>query len=295
MNTNANNENKLNIKLTNKIDLFFHEHKAEKFLPLLKIINLLEIITFDYMSFDYSQEEGKIFKQVYKYCYENFYTSFTSVKAHNFKVFYKLISNYRKSLPVGGVILVNKEKEFLCVVNKHDEMNFPMGKQDFADEGSLKITALRELGEEAGIWLTEKEFEKYDKYIEYRCQYYGRKTKRFQLYIIEDFDKDRVDLNHTRRGEITGLVWVKPHQVVQVVNMENKSNIPKNKLLHNLNSKGVFYMSWFIRKIIPQSRTQWNPFETFGSEDSSKAEVYKDLCVLKEPYFAARNFNLSKH
>ena len=54
-------------------------------------------------------------------------------------------------------------------------------------------------------------------------------------------------------------------------------------------------MSWFIRKIIPQSITQWNPFETFGSEDSSKAEVYKDLCVLKEPYFAARNFNLSKH
>ena len=275
--TNVVDADKIYTTLKNKIDLFFHENKDEKFVPLLKIINFLETVTYDYIASINSREERNIFAQVYKYCYENFNKIFTSVKADNFSDFHKFISNHRKRSPVGGAILVNENKEFLCVINKRDEMNFPMGKQDFADEASLKITALRELGEEAGIWLTEEEFEKVDKYVEYR-QRCGGKTKLYRLYVVEGFCKDRVDISYTKRGEVTGLAWVQPQQIVD---MRNKRKIPKNKLIHNLDRKGAFDVSCFIRKIIPQSRTQCNPFDTFGNEDNCKSEVFKDLCVNK--------------
>ena len=286
--TNANKEIELN-KTFRKIDQFFHERKAEKFIPLLKIINFLEVVTYDYIASIDSKKKRKIFDKVYEYCFENFTTRFTSVKANNPSDFVKHISNYRRHLPVGGVILVNKKKEFLCVVNKHDDVNFPMGKQDYADERSLKITALRELGEEAGIWLSEEEFEKVGKYIEYRL-YYGGKLKRFHFYIIEGFNK-KVDLNHSRRGEIARLVWMKPQQVMQ---MGNNTKISKNELLHDSDEKGAFSISWFIRKIILKSETQHNPFRTFGKKENCKAEVYNDVCIKKEPYFANRNYKLSK-
>ena len=288
--SNMTDQTKLKVELRNKIDQFFHEN--QKHIPLLKIINFLETVTYDYIASIQSIEERSAFAEVYKYCYENFRTSFPCVNANNHADFRRSILNYRKRLPAGGVILVNENIEFLCVVNNRDEVNFPMGKQDFADGGSLKVTALRELGEEAGVWLSEEEFKRADKYVEYRQYRHGRKTKLYHFYVIEAFEKSRVDLGHTKRGEVTGLVWVKPGKILNM--KKRKRKIEKSELFGLSGGKGALDVSCFIRKIITQSTTDCNPFETFGSENKSKAEVFRDLSTNKEPYFAAKNLNLSK-
>ena len=282
-------QTKLKVEIRNKIDQFFHEN--QKHIPLLKIINFLEVVTYDYIASDESIKERNAFAEVYKYCYENFKTSFPCVKSNSHADFRRSILNHRKRLPAGGAILVNENIEFLCVVNNRREVNFPMGKQDFADAGSLKVTALRELGEEAGVWLSEEEFEMADRYVEYR-QHCGRKTKVYHFYVIEGFEKSRVDLGHTKRGEIAGLAWVKPGKILNM--KKRKSRVEKSELFGSSGEKGALDVSCFIRKIITQSGTDRNPFETFGSEDKSKAEVFRDLCTNKEAYFSAKKLNLLK-
>ena len=50
-------------------------------------------------------------------------------------------------MPVSALILVNEVGEFLCVVEKHEGekvLNFPVGKEDYADNKDLEVTAFRE-------------------------------------------------------------------------------------------------------------------------------------------------------
>ena len=57
----------------------------------------------------------------------------------------------KKKLSCGGVVLLNNKRILLVVTEDNlgrAVLNLPMGKSDHADEGNLKVTSVRELGEE---------------------------------------------------------------------------------------------------------------------------------------------------
>ena len=254
------------IILHNTINEFFNKHSNVKRLPLLKIINFLEDITYDYLERNKSLKEKIVFAEIYKYCHRHFQTSFEGVNEKYFKSFHKSITDFRNGLPVAGVIIVNKQGDMLCVIperkknKRKNELSFPMGKQDYNDEGDLKTTAVRELREETGIQLTDTEIQNVRNYIFFKQSDTGKLTC---FYIVEGFDKDRVNnINHTKRGEIRGLAWVSPHQVNTRV--RNKIDIS----ILNPDSKFVeqsFGVSFFVKEVVIKSRNKFeNPFKTFG-------------------------------
>ena len=257
----------LNAELRNIINEFFNTRNNEKRLPLLKIINFVENMTYDYLAGNKSLKKNRVFTEVYKYCYKHFRTSFKGVDEKCFENFHKSITDFRNGLPVAGVIIVNKQGEFLCVISerkKHrNQLNFPMGKQDYNDEGDLKTTAIRELGEETGIHLTDTEITNVRNYTTIKLSDTEKPTR---FYIVEGFDKDRVNnINRTKRGEIRGLVWVSPLQV----RTRGRNEIDISFL--NPDSKFVgklFNVSKFVKTVVTKSNDFENPFETFGCNRS---------------------------
>ena len=116
-------------------------------------------------------------------------------------------------------MIVNKHKQILCVV-QHDKktddahLNLPMGKMDHKDDGDVKQTAFREQLEETGVKLTEEEIKNASGPFEVALPLTnfksGKKTtKSVYFYMVENFEKDRVDINYTSK-EGKGLLWVDP-------------------------------------------------------------------------------------
>ena len=199
-------------KLHKKINNFFESGETK---PLLQIINFIDKSTFDYIAAT-KVNQRRAFREVYRYCYENYLSSFDGVNKSCPYLFEKSIRDFKFNLPVAGLVLVNRRKQMLLVheiyhKNKRPNLNFPMGKLDYEDGDDLKKTAVRETKEETGLVLTEDEIKNIKGPIIVENTYRGR-TKSVHLYILEGFNR-KVDINHKKRGEIGGSAWVHPRQV----------------------------------------------------------------------------------
>ena len=147
--------------------------------------------------------------------------------------FLKGVKNRRKDRYTSGCIVVNDNQELLCIINYQGKLNLPKGKQDYSDNNNKKVTAFREVYEEAGIVLSTEEQKTCNDFIDiYSFGNYVR------LFYIENFPKDRVDLTHSQPGEVQGLYWL-PLQ-------DTMSHIKQNKPQLTVLIKDVLRMSFGI-------------------------------------------------
>ena len=258
----------LNDELCLKIIDFFvkenHNHRNK--IPLLKIIDFIQHITYDFIAENEGTDKGLLFREIYSYCFDHYKSSFEGIKKCNVKQFYSDINNYRIRLPVAGVIIVNELGEFLCVVQKYKgelQLNFPMGKLAYEDNNDPRATGIRELNEETGIKLSDADKRKLKKYKHKLSGDDGLDSKKATLYILEGFKKSIVkEINWTARGEIYGLAWVSPNQVCT-----NGPSAVDIKLLNPTSTlePSTLNVSRFVRTIVATVRNEneyENPFET---------------------------------
>ena len=120
---------------------------------------------------------------------------------------------------VAALCIKSEENKVLFVQNRNDELLLPGGKQGGADDNSLRLTALRETGEEANLWFKKSEFESISEYFEYTKTYYskGKKcevSKVIRVYIVQKLIKaKRVKLDYCRYEKIKRLHWLNRDQV----------------------------------------------------------------------------------
>ena len=262
----------LNTDVCDEIDDFFHEQRDSVPLPLLKILNKVEKITYDYIRKNGKTNHGQVFKEVYEYCYYFHNSSFEHVQEHSFKSFYRHIKRYRKSLPVSALIIINEVGEFLCVVEEYQGkkvLNFPMGKLDFDDNLDLQLTAFRECKEETGIKLTYADKQNSKKYVEFLHEYDENcRARLFRFYILENFEKSRVtNINYKRDDETNGLAWVSPKDFctfgrneINVKVLNPTSDLPQD----------TYQASDFVGFWVAASRRVYgcqNPFKTIGTRN----------------------------
>ena len=128
-------------------------------------------------------------------------------RGSNWELFSKEVSKAEKSRKVAGLCIKNRDSEVLFVQNYKDQIYLPVGKQSYVDFDSLRLTALREGAEESNIWFCEQEFEKIYSFFEYLDR-----GKTIRIFKISNFDRKRVDLNHSRYGEIKRLWWLNKNE-----------------------------------------------------------------------------------
>ena len=256
----------LNEALRDRISRFFSQGSNNR--PLLQIINFIEDAVYAHIPENMTNAK-KVFIDVYLHCYAHYKSKFACEEKKCFKKFYKHIKNFRSRLPVAGVIIVNKQGEFLCVVEENNVLNFPIGKLDYNDEDDLKRTAFRELFEETGVRVTYDEFEKAQYFVDIplkRCGY----TKLFRFYIVEGFEGP-VKINHRRRGEIKGLAWVRPVDVKQLSSINIRVLNPTSRL-----QESTFPVSDFLKEFVDRSeRILVNPFQTIGCRYTNRQNSFK--------------------
>ena len=202
------------IELYEKIKTIFNSSGSKQ---LLNIINKIDHIAYDHIAATETDEELGI-KKVYKHCFKKFSYAFEGAKKSCFGCFFDSIREFKSSLPVAGVVLVNEQRQMLLVKEiygkkkRRRDLNFPMGKLDHDDNGDLKKTAIRELEEETGVALTEDEAENVEWFTSMKLDCSGGGTRPLVFYILKNF-RGKVDVNREKRGEIGGLAWVDPCQV----------------------------------------------------------------------------------
>ena len=155
------------------------------------------------------------------------YRKYLSKHHDKLTYFIRNIKRVRDSRRIAGAVVTSTDGSVLFVVNRNDELVLPMGKEGGKDFGNLKLTALRELGEETNIWLTKEEFMATRNYFDYKPLY----GKEIRFFIVPgSFSKENVDLSHSRLGEIKKLMWVSQNEL--------SSCFPSMKTLKTILSNG---------------------------------------------------------
>ena len=103
--------------IKNRINRFFNNGIDNK--PLLQIINFIEDTVYDEIP-ENTRDASNVFKEAYHYCYIHYKSSFECEETESFSQFRRHIRKFRSRLPVAGVIIVNKQKQFLCVVQENN-------------------------------------------------------------------------------------------------------------------------------------------------------------------------------
>ena len=129
---------------------------------MLKIINSLDAIAWEVYDNNKNLKRHEVFREIYQYSFRRYKQQFNGLNTESFVKFESNVRQLKFELKVGGVVIVNKHKQILCVVQHDkktydDHLNLPMGKMDHKDDGDVKQTAFREQLEETGVKLTEDE------------------------------------------------------------------------------------------------------------------------------------------
>lgn len=236
---------------------------------MLKIINSLDAIAWEVFDSVKNQNRHKVFHEIYQYSFRRYKQQFNGLNTETFEKFESNVRQLKFELKVGGVVIVNKHKQILCVVQHDkktddDHLNLPMGKMDHKDDGDVKQTAFREQLEETGVKLTEDEIKNASGPFEVALPLTnfksGKKTtKSVYFYMVENFEKDRVDINYTSK-EGKGLVWVDPDKFQPDEEYDISLLNPESNLL----PRDKYGASYFVKTLVLQSKSEINPFKTFG-------------------------------
>ena len=152
----------------------------------------------------------KLKKRAYQYVYDNHKDMLPKNRFTCVQQFQSHLKSVKRKLHVAGLILVNEDNKVLCVVNYNDQVNFPKGKEELCDGGKHHLTALREAAEEAGVHLTDEEFERSTRYIEIELVFYEDGEPIVQvtrLYILLNFTRV-ISLQHKQPWEIKRVMWL---------------------------------------------------------------------------------------
>ena len=94
-------------------------------------------------------------------------------------------------------------------------------------------------------------------------------TKFTRLYIVEGIKKERVNINHTQRGEVDGLAWINPQDVDTKANncMINIRHLNQDSHLE----KDEYGVSWFVKNFVKRSPIS----KTYGKRFTKYQKKYR--------------------
>ena len=193
------------------IDNFFKNR--EKPVTKLELQCALDDIYYNHKD-NISNEDVKLKKnEMLNYCYKKYNNLVATLKFNEVKFgdFQKAMEVERKRRYICGVIAYVGPNEVVAIVNSINQLNFPKGKEDFLDNKIKKLTAFREFGEETGYWVSVEEYKNCTKYVEI---YHFEKVIR--LYFLHGCTKSWFNLNHTCKGEVKGLKFVKLNSIIEM-------------------------------------------------------------------------------
>ena len=114
---------------------------------------------------DHNSEED-----ILRYVYDNHLSNFKKFHGqfwgwNTFKREYYSACNERNS---AGAIIRRVDGHILFAVDKKNRLTLPIGKIGGNDLHCLKLTALRETGEEANIWFSQDDFNQIKSFVDYK-------------------------------------------------------------------------------------------------------------------------------
>ena len=269
-----------------KLNSYFKKQPTSYYsMTYYKIVDNIKRINYEYQKTAASDGQLVFFMDSLEYCFHKHNRKIVNnskVSYESFKLNIKLFG-YKRI--IAGVILVNKQKEFLCVIAPDGRITFPIGKEDQEDLGNSKLTGFRELGEETGVWLSDEDYQKANRYIEVCIT-----GKLARFYLIEEFTS-KVDLNYQRTNEVVGLIWLHPSSIL-------RDTISSEMLLTKKKYKFDEYVfTSMLKDMSLLIDTNRNPFYSLGCQRNTEAEVFQDTCDYIQDYTLVKlkNKMLKKH
>ena len=189
----------------------YFEHKAR--ISNLELIEVCEEMK-DHLLDIPSIKEKPTFDDVRRFIRENY----------NNKLMYHnegMIDGLRSRRRSAGLVIKSVNGKILCVVNRNNKITLPSGKEGWNDLKNLKLTALREAGEELNIWLDEKDFIETNEYFEVQ-----RGQHKVRFYIINgSFEETKIDTSYCRLGEVKKLKWLDPEKDKDKISFPNMDDL----------------------------------------------------------------------
>ena len=197
---------------------------AEMFKDNGKISSFLQLQNnLDDVRYDYNDNRPEGADKVYqddleKYCFEHHRKMLPSEceKMRSLQSFKTKMKITQESRYKAGVIASTNKKELLAIKIKDNkgninQLDFPKGKEDCSDKKFMKATAFREFGEETGVWVSDDDYKKCNKFRDIKKPSFPVKyqpNEPVRYYLFNNLDEKLVNLNHKLRDEVYGLKWV---------------------------------------------------------------------------------------
>ena len=165
------------------------------------------------------------FNDILHHIFKNYNQKLPKPSIKRWKDFDREIENVKNNRSKAKICFKSPDNYVLFVEGWYtDNLKLPGGDINDCDANSLKVTALREAGEECNIWLKKKEFIGIKEYF----QLTDRNFNSTRTYLCDNlFEKNNTE-NHVRLGEVKKLHWL------------DRNEIKKRKLLSQFEIGCIF-------------------------------------------------------
>ena len=185
--------------LKKEISCYFDDLKACKISDLC-LVDLCDEL--HWHSIDIQHIKVCPFNNLLRFIFHNY--SNKLCRNHNESSIVDNIKDVKSLRNRAAAFITSAEGRVLFVVDKKNDLVLPMGKEAGKDLGNLKLTSLRELGEETNVWLKKDQFMNISRYFD--ATVFDYTVRIFK--VAENVAENTIDIKHSRFGEIRNLKWV---------------------------------------------------------------------------------------